>query len=471
MVGRILETQELERLYDSDESEFVAVYGRRRVGKTYLIREVFEGRFVFQHAGLPRGRMRDQLSHFQKSLLLAGLKSRSLPKDWMSAFDLLKTLIAGSGEGRKVVFIDEMPWMDTPRSDFLTALEAFWNEWASARKDVLLIVCGSAAAWMVKNLFRNRGGLHNRVTARLRLEPFTLSECEKFVQERGIQMTRRDITECYMILGGIPYYWRHLVRGLSVAQNVDRLFFSRSASLRGEFDELYASLFKDADFYKKIVTVLATRKIGMTRQELQLHAALKSIGKLSDALATLESSGFIRRYRSIGNKKRNSIYQLVDNFTLFHFKFLDNPSSDENFWTSTQTSSAKAVWRGLAFERVCLQHQREIRKALGIAAVHTEVYGWQHAGDETYPAGAQVDLLLDRADNTINLCEIKYSETPFAIDKCYDQELANKLMTFKGVTKTTKAVHLTMIAAGGLVHNAYWNRVQSELTLDDLFDK
>ena len=469
MIGRIFETQELERLYDSDESEFVAVYGRRRVGKTYLIREVFEGRFVFQHTGLPSGKMREQLAHFQKSLLQSGLKLRSQPRDWMSAFDHLKTLIAASGQRRKVVFIDEMPWMDTPRSDFLMALEAFWNEWVSARKDVLLIVCGSAASWMVKNLFRNHGGLHNRVTARLRLEPFTLRECEKFVQERGIEMTRRDIAECYMILGGIPFYWRHLVRGLSVAQNIDRLFFSGAAPLRGEFGELYASLFRDADLYKKIVAALSAKKAGMTREELKQQAALKSIGKLGDALETLESSGFVRRYRSLGNKKRNGIYQLVDNFTLFHFKFLDSPSTDENFWSATQTTSAQAAWRGLAFERVCLQHQREIRKALGIAAVHTEVYGWRHKGDETYPNGAQVDLLLDRADNVINVCEIKYCETPFAIDKRYDSELANKLTTFKGVTRTSKAVHLTMVTAGGLVHNAYWNRVQSEVVLDDLF--
>ena len=469
MVGRIFETQELERLYDSDESEFVAVYGRRRVGKTYLVREVFEGRFTFQHTGLPRGRTHAQLTHFYKSLTLAGLASRPMPKNWMSAFEMLKSLIADSRQSRKTVFIDEMPWMDTPKSDFLMALEAFWNEWASARTDVLLIVCGSAAAWMVKNLFRNRGGLHNRITARLHLEPFTLCECEKFIQERGLEMTRRDITECYMVLGGIPFYWRQLVRGLSVAQNIDRLFFSKNASLRSEFEELYSSLFKDADIYKKIVRALSTKKIGMTRLEISDAAELKSTGKLTDALETLESSGFIRRYRSLGNKKRNSIYQLIDNFTLFHFKFLDDPSSDETYWTSISSSPAKSSWRGLAFERVCLQHHNQIRKSLGFAAVHTEVYGWSHRGDDVYPTGAQIDLIFERDDNVINVCEIKYSDEPFAIDKRCDRDLASKLAAFKGVTKTTKAVHLTMITSAGLVRNAYWNRVQSELSLDELF--
>ena len=469
MVGRTGEIQELERLYDSDESEFVAVYGRRRVGKTYLVRETFDGRFTFLHTGLPRGRTHVQLAHFHKSLLQAGIGACQGPKDWFSAFDRLKEVIVASDQVRKIVFIDEMPWMDTPKSDFLMALEAFWNEWASARKDVLLIVCGSAAAWMVKNLFRNRGGLHNRVTARILLEPFTLHECESFVRERGLEMSRRDVTECYMILGGIPFYWRHLVRGLSVAQNVDRLFFSRTAPLRNEFEELYASLFKNADLYKKIVRTLSTKKIGMTRLEIAAHSGIKSTGKLTDALETLETSGFIRRYRSLGNKKRNSIYQLVDNFTLFHFKFLENPSSDENYWMSTTATSEKATWRGLAFERVCLQHPRQIRAALGIAVIHAEVYGWFHKGDETYPRGAQVDLLFERADNVINVCEIKYSETPFPIDKRYDSDLADKLTTFKGVTGTSKAVHLTMITAAGLVRNVYSNRVQSEVTLDDLF--
>ena len=469
MIGRIFETQELERLYDSNESEFVAVYGRRRVGKTYLVREVFDERFTFQHTGLPKGRVHAQLAHFHKSLVSAGLGSCPEPKDWMTAFDLLKSLIDMCNQNRKVVFIDEMPWMDTPKSDFLMALEAFWNEWASARRDVLLIVCGSAASWMVKNLFRNRGGLHNRVTARLHLEPFTLGECEKFVQDRGLEMTRRDITECYMALGGIPFYWRHLVRGLSAAQNIDRLFFAKNAPLRNEFEELYSSLFKDADIYKKIVGALSTRKIGMTRLEISAAAELGSTGKLTDALETLESSGFIRRYRSLGNKKRNSIYQLIDNFTLFHFKFLDNPSSDETFWTSTTATAAKSNWRGLSFERVCLQHQRQIRRALGFAAVHTEVYGWIHHGDDVYPDGAQIDLLFERDDNVINVCEIKYSEDPFAIDKRYAADIANKLAAFKGVTRTKKAVHLTMITSAGLVHNAYWNRVQSELVIDDLF--
>jgi len=468
MVGRVKEIEELRRLAESDESEFVAVYGRRRVGKTYLIRETFADQFAFCHTGLPRATKRQQLSHFKVSLEAVGYRGPT-PTTWFAAFRAMADCMANAVMRRKVVFIDEMPWMDTAKSDFLTALEAFWNEWASARKDILLIVCGSAAAWMVKNLFRNRGGLHNRVTARLCLQPFTLGECARFADERGLGMSHRDIAECYMSLGGIPYYWRYLKRGLSLAQNLDGLFFAADAPLADEFDELYSSLFKDAVTYKKVVTALSRRKAGLTRVELLEALGIRGTGKLTEVLETLESSGFIRSYRSFGRRKRDAIYQLTDPFTLFHFRFLVARTSDEHFWSSTVASPVQAAWRGLAFERLCLLHLPQIRRALGIGAVHVEAYGWNFKGDETYPEGVQIDLVLERADNVINLCEMKYCAEAFAIDKAYEDVLARKLATFAGVTKTRKAVHLTLVTANGLVRNVHAGRVQSELTLEDLF--
>jgi len=349
------------------------------------------------------------------------------------------------------------------------ALEAFWNEWASARKDIVLIVCGSAAAWMVRNLFRNRGGMHNRVTARICLRPFTLGECEAFASERGLGMSHADIAECYMILGGIPYYWRYLVRGKSLSQNIDGLCFAMDAPLKHEFDELYSSLFKDAASYKKIVTVLARKKCGMTRLELLDALDIVATGKLSEALETLEASGFIRSYRSYGAKRKNTIYQLTDPFTLFHFRFLETPSSDEHFWSSTASTPAQSAWKGLAFERLCLLHLPQIREALGIGGIHVEAYGWSFRGDETYPDGVQIDLVIDRADNVINICEMKYSADTFAIDKAYAETLGRKLATFTGVTRTRKAVHLTMVTVNGLLRNQYSGRVQSEVLLRDLF--
>ena len=468
MIGRTKEIEELNRLYESDESEFVAVYGRRRVGKTYLVRETFSDRFAFHHTGLPNATKHQQLVHFKESLVAAGARVKT-PRNWFEAFHALREVVARSAFRRKVVFIDELPWMDTAKSDFLMALETFWNEWASARKDIVLIVCGSAAAWMVKNLFRNRGGLHNRVTARICLQPFTLGECEMFATDRGLGMSRADIAECYMALGGIPYYWRYLARGMSLAQNLDRLCFAVDAPLKGEFDELYSSLFRDAISYKKVVAALAKKKIGMTRLELIEALDISTTGRLSEILKTLEASGFIRSYRSYGAKKKNAIYQLTDPFTLFHFRFLETPSTAEHFWSSTLSSPAQAAWRGLAFERLCLLHLPQVRRALGVGSIHVEAYGWSFKGDETYPDGVQIDLVLERADNVINICEMKYSANVYAIDKAYDSALGRKIATFAGVTGTRKAIHLTLVTANGLLRNQYSGRVQSEVVLADLF--
>ena len=468
MIGRTKEIEELNRLYESDESEFVAVYGRRRVGKTYLVRETFSDRFAFHHTGLPNATKHQQLVHFKESLAAAGARVKT-PRNWFEAFHVLREVVARSAFRRKVVFVDELPWMDTAKSDFLMALETFWNEWASARKDIVLIVCGSAAAWMVKNLFRNRGGLHNRVTARICLQPFTLGECEMFATDRGLGMSRADIAECYMALGGIPYYWRYLARGMNLAQNLDRLCFAVDAPLKGEFDELYSSLFRDAISYKKVVAALAKKKIGMTRLELIEALDISTTGRLSESLKTLEASGFIRSYRSYGAKKKNAIYQLTDPFTLFHFRFLETPSTDEHFWSSTLSSPAQAAWRGLAFERLCLLHLPQVRRALGVGSIHVEAYGWSFKGDETYPDGVQIDLVLERADNVINICEMKYSANIYAIDKAYDSALGRKIATFAGVTGTRKAIHLTLVTANGLLRNQYSGRVQSEVVLADLF--
>ena len=470
MIGRHNEVEELERLYNSKEAEFLALYGRRRVGKTYLIRETFDGRFTFSHTGLANKSRREQLKHFTASINEHGGKAVKCPGNWMEAFALLKNLIVSSSQRRKVVFIDEMPWLDTPKSGFLTELEAFWNGWCSERNDILFIVCGSASSWIIKHLFRNKGGLHNRITARMNLLPFTLRECEEYACERGLTMARKDIAECYMALGGIPYYWRYLLRGLSLAQNFDRLFFSLNAPMKQEYHELYSSLFKNADIYEKVVKALSKRNTGATRSEIAQALGRTADGKLTDVLETLECSGFIRKYMMPASKKRNCIYQLMDNFTLFHFRFLEQEKSDENYWENTLMSQAQTVWKGLAFEHICLQHLAQLRKALGINGIHTEAYAWRHKPDEIFPQGVQIDLILERADNVVNICEMKYTDAPYAIDAKTLQALLAKIATFRDVTHTRKALHLTMICANGLVHNACWNSIQAEISLDSLFD-
>lgn len=470
MIGRTREHDELIRMYESSESEFVAVYGRRRVGKTYLIRETFADLFTFRHSGLAQEGLTRQLAQFHKSLQNFGCTQKARPKSWAEAFTLLEQIISASLQPRKVVFIDEMPWMDTPKSGFLAALEAFWNDFCAYRKDVLLIVCGSAATWMVKNLFSNHGGLHNRVTCRIRLLPFTLGECEQFSREKGLSISRNELAEAYMILGGIPYYWRYLDKRYSLAQNIDRMFFADGAPLANEFKELYASLFKTATTHIAIIEALATKRIGMNQSEILSSTGIASSGKLTEILQTLDQSGFIRPYQPFAAKRKGTVYQLVDNFSLFHYRFLTGASKgDPSFWTSTSDSPQRTTWTGLSFELLCLQHVEQIKRRLGISGMHCGICSWQHQSDDVYPIGAQIDLLIDRADRVVNVCEIKYARGLYVLDKRTRESLDNKIAALKAVTNTSKSIHLTLITANGLAHTEHAQSVQSEVVLDDLF--
>lgn len=471
MVGREQESKCLLEATERDEAQLVVVYGRRRVGKTYLVRETFGGKFYFEHAGVAKGTMRDQLDAFRDSLLRHGATGIPELDNWREAFLALESFIkAGGARRKKVVFIDELPWMDTPKSGFVKWFESFWNGWCSSRKDVVLVICGSASSWIVKNVFRNRGGLHNRVTEQIYLEPFSLRECREMCRGRGLSLTDEDIAELYMVFGGIPFYWSLLKKGLSAAQNIDGLLFARNGKLRDEFNDLYSSLFGENPAYVGIARALSKVKSGVEKGEILKSIGLEKGGNAKRYLDDLERCGFIRKYTAFGKKSRDAQYQLIDNLTLFHLKFIDGESNpDEHFWSHSTLSPALNAWRGLAFERVCLQHISQIKSALGISGVLTKVFSWRHAPDEVYPDGAQIDLLIERADRVVNVCEMKYSKDPFAITKAYDRELRSKIGTFAAIAAGRRSVHLTMITSSGLVHNAYWNYVQSEVTLADLF--
>ncbi len=469
LIGREKEQKTLRQAFESDESQFVAVYGRRRVGKTYLVRQFFKGKLTFAHSGQAKGSMAEQLYGWAASLRDAGLKTESTPKTWLEAFDLLKDLIRRSPDGKKVIFIDEMPWLDTPRSNFTNALEFFWNNWASAREDVLLIVCGSATSWIVNKLFKNHGGLHNRVTHRILVEPFTLHECELYVEKRGIRLSRYDIIEAYMVMGGIPYYWSLLERGKSVAQNIDGLFFSKTGALRYEFQELYNSLFKNPDYYINIVLTLGTSKSGMSRDEIINARHLPSSGTVSAALDDLEHCGFISKTPSF-NLKNRAKYCLTDNYSLFYIKYIQsNTNNDEHFWTHNYKSSQHAAWTGLAFERVCFQHVAQIKTALGISGIQTSVYTWQTSKSADGSRGAQIDMLIDRADNMVNICEMKFSKSPYTISNDDSAAIANKVDRFSEATAFSKSINVTLVTVNGIAEAGHWNDIHSVVTAEDLF--
>jgi len=469
MIGRIEEKERLLKYAESDESEFVAVYGRRRVGKTYLIRQTFNGRFAFQHTGVARGTTREQLRAFGDSVRECGIACEGHPADWFEAFNLLKQVLCQSSLTKKVVFLDELSYLDTKASRFIPALEHFWNGWASARSDILLIVCGSATSWIINKVIKDKGGLHNRVTGRISLQPFTLRECEAYVASRGIVMTRYQIAQTYMVLGGIPFYWKQLEPDLSADQNIDDLFFARSNKLEGEFDELYASLFRKPDPYLKIVEALGRRKSGLSRDELVCQTGLSSCGNLTRYLRELEECGFIRKSVAFGKKAKGSLFQLIDNFTLFHQAFIgENKVNDRCFWSGSAEAQFRVVWEGFAFERLCLQHVREIKSVLGIAGVISHECSWQVARSSEHE-GAQVDLIIDRNDGVINLCEMKFSEAEYEIKEKEERHACERRELFRSVTGTRKAVHLTYVTTYGLKRNAHAGIVQSEVKLDDLF--
>ncbi|MCL2326992.1 MAG: AAA family ATPase [Bacteroidetes bacterium] len=468
IIGRKVEQEALKRFVESDKAEFVAVFGRRRVGKTFLVREFFANSFSFSHTGMANASMEMQLHNFNASLNNYSSKPYQKATTWFESFEQLKHLLQHSRKkGKKVVFIDEMPWLDTPRSNFLSAFEHFWNSWAAWQKDIVLIVCGSASSWLTDKLLNNHGGLHNRVTQQLHLQPFTLAECAQFYKKQHIAISQHEMLESYMIFGGIPYYLSLFQKQLSMAQNVDNLLFAQNAPLKNEFQNLYSSLFKKAENHIKIVEALSNKAKGLTRDEIITVAKLPNGGSVNRTLTELELSGFVRRYRSYGKKTKDSLYQLVDFYTLFYFNFLNNNTfSDEHFWTNFIENARHRAWSGYAFEQVCLAHLPQIKQKLGISGVLTNTYSWKSKEVEN---GAQIDLVIERNDKVINLCEIKFANTEFTINKKLDETLRNKRATFREETKTTKALHLTMLTTYGIKRNVYSGHIQSQLSVNDLF--
>lgn len=470
LIGRHEETSLLEGLKQTETPAFVAIYGRRRVGKTFLVRQVFDNKFSFYLTGTANVNTRQQLSNFHTALVKHFHVAERFPhaKDWFEAFQQLVTALEAQPAGKKTVFLDELPWLDTPKSGFVPALEYFWNSWGSAQNDLLLVVCGSAASWMINNLINHKGGLHNRVTHRLQLDPFTLGECEAFFRLRGAAFDRYQIIQLYMAMGGIPFYLDQIDKGLTAAQNIDRLCFAKNGLLRTEFDNLYTSLFKKSDKHVAIIEALAKKNKGMDRAEIIQKTGIPNGGSLTRLLQELEESGFVRRYKTFGNTVRDAQYQVSDFYSLFYLKFVKSADlEDQNSWLDQLDNPAVRAWSGYAFEQVCRAHLPHIKQALGISGVQTSASTWQGTDGVSQ---AQIDLVIDRRDHAINLCEMKFSVSTFVIDKAYSEVLRRKVGVFKTATATRKSVLLTLITTFGVANNAYaGSLVQKSLTMDVLF--
>ena len=475
IIGREYEQKVLSNIMMENEARLVAVYGRRRVGKTFLVKNFFGlENFDFFFTGSFETSTRMQLALFQNALTQYSGIASAPPQDWFAAFEGLKSYLSNIDKERILVFLDELPWMDAPKSNFIKAFSYFWNTWASTRDGLKLIVCGSATSWMLDKIIGDKGGLYGRSSRSIYLAPFNLNETEQFLKrEKGIVWNRYQILEAYMILGGIPYYMDMLEKDIPFSANIDNLFYREGAPLRTEYEFLFRSLFKNSTIYRQVVETLAKKSKGLTQKELKEAMKSYDSGNLSLVIDNLCKCDFIRKYTPYGKKEKGSLYQLTDLFSLYFLKFIGRQTGlDEHYWTNIKESQRNA-WAGYAFEQVCLHHIAQIRGKLSIKGVLTNICCWsspqQTDEDGTEWPGVQIDLLLCRADHVIDICEMKYCQSHFTLTSSYEKHLRERAETFRHFTKTSDALHHILVTTYGLKANDYSHRFLTTITMDDLF--
>lgn len=481
IIGRKKELKILEATLSSNSAEFIAIYGRRRVGKTYLIKQFFsrQSGVFFELVG-NEDAMKNQLKNFSVSLSNAFYKgaTMAIPLNWMEAFRELNTAIENLPKNKRItIFLDELPWLATKKSGFLKALEYFWNTHWSYRKKLILVVCGSAASWMLKKIIYAKGGLHNRITVNIPLLPFTLSETAAFLNYRDNQFNEHQILQLYMVIGGIPHYLKHIKRDLSVALNINTICFQKGGLLLDEFDKLFHSLYSEPEVYIKIIRAIANKRNGISRDEL-----IKSVKEISDGgtlntkLQSLEEAGFISTFLPLGHTRKGVHYRLIDEYSIFYLHWIEplrkrtRITSSGNHWSSMMNSPAWHAWAGYAFESVCLKHIDTIKEILGIDHIQSYCGDWRYISEKNQGSGAQIDLIFDRDDDCVTLCEIKHTEKPFVITKDYAIELERKTLIYKERTRTKKQLVWCFISSNGVVKNEYFKKLIGNVIISkDLF--
>jgi len=472
LIGRKEEQAILHEALHSNRAEMVAVFGRRRVGKTFLIKQTYQDHLVFELTGLQGAANAEQLLNFSNRMetFSQSLVPVKTPTNWLEAFFMLaKFLDQQPSDKKRVIFFDEVPWLAGNKSGFITGLGWFWNSWAETR-NIVVVICGSAASWMIQKIVNDKGGLHNRITKRVFLEPFTLSETETYLQSHQIFYNRYQIVQIYMAMGGIPHYLNEIKAGKSATQNINDLCFSKNGLLRDEFSRLYAALFANSDNHVAVVRALAQSRQGLTRPAIIKNAQLPEGGNTSKVMEELEQSGFIKSYYPFGKRKKDMLYRLTDEYSLFYLRFIErNKDGGSDTWNQLSQTQAAKVWMGYAYENTCLKHLPCIKKALGIAGVYTQASTFfQKAADSE--KGAQIDLVLDRNDQIINLFEIKFYSTEFSLSEADAKAMRQQMWTFKEKTGTKKHLMIVLLTTFGMEHNKHsLGLVEKILTMDDLF--
>jgi uncharacterized protein len=485
LVGRKKEINILNQMLNSGKAEFLALYGRRRIGKTYLIREFFKQKDVlfFNATGAKEGTLLEQLTHFteQLSKIFYGNAELKVGKSWDETFNkLTKALETGVHKNQKIVlFFDELPWMATKNSRLLSALDYYWNQHWSNNSNIKLIICGSSSSWIIRKIIKNKGGLHNRITERMVLEPFNLRDTQQFLEQSGVKLNREQILLIYMAMGGVPYYLSKVKRGLSAAQVIESLAFTKQAFLLEEFEHLFPALFDDGEIYMEIV-----KQIGRYREGIGQRKLLEKLGKTLlggggiKKLRELEEAGFIESFKPLLHRKKGIYYRLLDEYLIFYLQWinpirdtLQNQSLEPGNWQSIQNTPAWYSWSGYAFEAICYKHLTQIRQKLRIAP-NAIAGSWRFSprkNPEKY--GAQIDLLFDRKDQAMTICEIKYSIAPYILTKEDVAALNRKVEVFRSRTRIKKQIFLVMVAVAGIKNNYYADDILSGIvTLDDLFE-
>ncbi len=430
IIGRAKEQMTLNHILNSNKAEFLALYGRRRVGKTFLVRNYFSESspcIFFHTTGIQDGTSKQQLNQFGKQLGAAFYNGASIAKlqNWFDAFEELNKAILQVPHKKKIIlFFDEFPWMATKRSGLLSALEYYWNRYWNFDARIKLVICGSSASWVIEKIINNKGGLYNRVTRTMRLSPFTLRETESFLVSKGIKLNQRHVLELYMALGGIPHHLDLIRRGQSAQQAIEALCFQKNGDLVHEFDRLFASLFKESAIYSDLIRIIAHYRYGISKSHLINESKLSRGGRAALRLKDLEEAGFIEEFLPHGNKEKGTYYKIVDEYILFYLQWIEpllnsikKQDQHTGYWLSRVRTPNWKSWSGYAFEAVCSKHISQIRKALSIDP-GAEAGSWRYIPrNDEEKRGAQIDLLFDRPDDAITICEIKQTDTPFMIFK------------------------------------------------------
>jgi uncharacterized protein len=473
MIGRQEEIAILNKLLHSERSELLLVTGRRRVGKTYLIRETFKENICFEFIGTQYGDTENQLQKFTQeveSFFPERSQNISL-KNWSVALRHLSMCIENQKKtkGKKVIFFDEFPWIAQHKSNFLQEFDYWWNSWAS-KQNIVVVITGSAASWMIQKVVNNKAGLHNRVTQRVHLQPFTLKETQQFFESKKINLDLYQTLQIYMVMGGIPHYLENIEKGESAAQNINRICFTTNGLLRNEFQNLYAALFDHSENHVSIVRVLSQKWKGLTRQEIIASTNFTDGGGLTKVLDELETCGFIMRIVPLGKKSKDTLYRLMDEFSLFHLQFIEGSrTSSKDIWTQKSTTKSFTTWQGYSFENICIKHYEAVKMALGISGIYVDVSAFLHKGNAE-ESGFQIDMLLDRADNTMNLCEMKFYNSEITVDKSMADLLRRRRARFKEVSGTKKLIFNTLITTYGVQANEHsLSQIDQIITMDKLF--